>query len=100
MTNLNTLGIDAAAVEQPGDLVTPVSLHSDEIVLRAAGSSQGYWQELWRYRELFFFLAWRDLKVRYKQTVIGVAWAVLRPLLVTIIFVVVFGRLAGLPTPN
>jgi lipopolysaccharide transport system permease protein len=55
---------------------------------------------LWRYRELFAFLAWRDLKVRYKQTSVGVAWAVIRPLLVTIIFVTVFGRVAKLPSPD
>jgi lipopolysaccharide transport system permease protein len=72
----------------------------DELVLRAGGSSRGYWAELWRYRELFLFLAWRDLKVRYKQTTVGVAWAVIRPLLVTVIFAVVFGRLAGLPAPD
>lgn len=71
-----------------------------ELVLRPGGASLGYWAELWRYRELFAFLAWRDLKVRYKQTAIGVAWAVIRPLLVTIIFLVVFGRLANLPSPG
>lgn len=68
------------------------------IVVRAAGSDRGYWRELWKYRELFYFLAWRDLKVRYKQTVIGVAWAVIRPLLTMIIFTVVFSRLAKLPS--
>ncbi len=72
----------------------------DEIVLRPGGSSRGYWAELWRYRELFYFLAWRDLKVRYKQTTVGIAWAVLRPVLVTCVFVVVFGRLANLPSPD
>jgi lipopolysaccharide transport system permease protein len=72
----------------------------EEIVLRAGGSNRGYWAELWRYRELFFFLAWRDFKVRYKQTTVGVAWAVLRPLLVTVIFVMIFSRLAGLPAPE
>jgi lipopolysaccharide transport system permease protein len=76
----------------------PVSL-GEEVILRAGGSNRGYWAELWQYRELFFFLAWRDLKVRYKQTAVGVAWAVIRPLLVTVVFVVVFGRLAGLPSP-
>lgn len=73
---------------------------TDEVILRPGGSSRGYWAELWRYRELFFFLAWRDLKVRYKQTTVGVAWAVIRPLLVTTIFVVMFGRLAHLPSPD
>jgi lipopolysaccharide transport system permease protein len=70
------------------------------VVIRPGGAAGGYWAELWRYRELFAFLAWRDLKVRYKQTVIGVAWAVLRPLLVMAIFTVVFGRLANLPSPD
>jgi lipopolysaccharide transport system permease protein len=57
-----------------------------------------YWLELWRYRELFQVLAWRDLSVRYKQTVVGVIWAVIRPLLTMIIFTVVFGRIARLPS--
>jgi len=78
----------------------PARTNEEEIVLRAGGSSRGYWAELWRYRELFFFLAWRDLTVRYKQTVVGVAWAVIRPLLVTIVFVVLFGRIANLPSPD
>ncbi|MBI3010541.1 MAG: ABC transporter permease [Candidatus Omnitrophica bacterium] len=55
-------------------------------------------QDLWEYRELLYFLIWRDLKVRYKQTAIGVAWAVLQPLLAMLIFSVFFGRLAGLPS--
>jgi lipopolysaccharide transport system permease protein len=79
---------------------TPEPPLPDEIVLRPSGPAGGYWAELWRYRELFLFLAWRDLKVRYKQTVIGVAWAVIRPLIVMAIFVVIFGRLAGLPSPG
>jgi lipopolysaccharide transport system permease protein len=54
--------------------------------------------DLWRYRELFFFLAWRDIKVRYKQTLLGAAWAVIQPLLTMIIFSVIFGRLAALPS--
>ena len=55
-------------------------------------------KDLWSYRELLYFLAWRDLKVRYKQTVLGVAWAILQPLLMMIIFSVLFGRIAGLPS--
>ncbi len=54
--------------------------------------------DLWHYRELFFFLVWRDIKVRYKQTVLGAAWAVLQPVLTMIVFSVIFGRLAGLPS--
>jgi lipopolysaccharide transport system permease protein len=61
--------------------------------------SRTYWLDLWRYRELFYFLAWRDILVRYKQTVIGIAWAVVRPLITTVILTVVFGRLSHLPSP-
>ena len=57
-----------------------------------------YWKDLYRYRELFYFLSWRDILVRYKQTVIGVAWAVLRPFLTMVVFSVVFGKLAKLPS--
>src|SRR5512146_2284114 len=56
------------------------------------------WAELWRYRELVGFLVWRDLKVRYKQTVLGAAWAVLQPLLTTVVFSVIFGRWARMPS--
>src|SRR5437870_5743120 len=54
--------------------------------------------ELWAYRELLFFLAWRDVKVRYKQTLLGVAWVVMQPLLMTLIFTVFLGRLVRVPT--
>src|SRR5664279_4990787 len=57
-----------------------------------------YWLELWRYRELFTVLAWRDLSVRYKQTVIGVLWALIRPLLAVLIFTIIFGHIAKLPS--
>jgi lipopolysaccharide transport system permease protein len=57
-----------------------------------------YWRDLWRYRELFYFLAWRDILVRYKQTVIGVGWALLQPLVTTIVLTVVFGKLAKFPS--
>ena len=56
------------------------------------------WREFWRYRELFYFLAWRDVKVRYKQTVLGIAWAVLQPLLTMFVFTFLFGTLAKLPS--
>ena len=55
-------------------------------------------RELWRYRELFVFLAWRDILVRYKQMVMGIGWAVIRPLLTMLVFTVIFGRLANLPS--
>ena len=70
----------------------------DELVIEAGKAERHYWADLWRYRELFFFLSWRDILVRYKQTVIGVLWAVLRPLLTMVIFTVVFGRLAKMPS--
>ena len=68
------------------------------LVLEAGRAERHYWRDLWAYRELFAILAWRDLAVRYKQTVIGVAWAVLRPLLTMVIFTILFGRLANLPS--
>jgi lipopolysaccharide transport system permease protein len=71
---------------------------TDELILEAGRTERQYWRDLWRYRELFYFLAWRDLLVRYKQTVIGVAWAVIRPFLTMVIFTIVFGRIAKLPT--
>jgi lipopolysaccharide transport system permease protein len=67
-------------------------------VIEAGRTERHYWADLWRYRELFGFLAWRDVLVRYKQTVIGVAWAVLRPLLTIVVFTIIFGKLAGLPS--
>ena len=67
-------------------------------VITANAGVQGYWAELRRYRELFFLLVWRDLLVRYKQTLIGVAWAVLRPLVTVAVFSLVFGSLAKLPS--
>jgi lipopolysaccharide transport system permease protein len=70
----------------------------DELILEAGRSEAHYWRDLYRYRDLFFFLAWRDLLVRYKQTAIGVLWAVLRPFLTMTIFVVIFSRVAGLPS--
>jgi lipopolysaccharide transport system permease protein len=68
----------------------------EELVIKAGGIEQQYWQDLWRYRELLYFLVWRDVLVRYKQTAIGVAWALLRPFLTMIVFTIVFGRLAKL----
>lgn len=59
------------------------------IVIEAGNTEKQYWFDVWRYRELFYFLAWRDILVRYKQTVIGVAWAVVRPLLMMAVFVLV-----------
>jgi len=68
------------------------------ITLEPGRAEKNYWQDLWRYRELFLILAWRDVAVRYKQTIIGVAWAVVRPFLTVVVFTVIFGKLAGLPS--
>jgi len=70
----------------------------NELLIEAGKTERHYWADLWRYRELFFFLSWRDILVRYKQTVIGILWAVLRPLLTMIVFTVVFGKLAKMPS--
>jgi lipopolysaccharide transport system permease protein len=66
--------------------------------IEAGKTERHYWIDLWRYRQLFYFLAWRDILVRYKQTVIGLAWALIRPLLTMIVFVFVFDKLAKLPS--
>lgn len=71
-----------------------------ELVIESGKSNKYYWRDLWRFRQLFYFLAWRDIIVRYKQTVIGIAWSVIRPVLTMIIFVVIFGRIAKLPSNN
>jgi lipopolysaccharide transport system permease protein len=68
------------------------------LVIEAGRTERHYWRDLWRYRELFFFLAWRDILVRYKQTVIGIVWALGRPLLTMLVFTLVFSKLAKLPS--
>ena len=70
----------------------------DLIIEPGRGGISHYWRDLWHYRELFYFLAWRDLLVRYKQTAIGIAWSVLRPFLTMVVFTVVFSKLARLPS--
>src|SRR6266478_234861 len=74
------------------------SVCQDFIVIEAGRTERNYWADLWRYRELFVILAWRDVSVRYKQTIIGVAWAVIRPFLTMVVFTVIFGRIAALPS--
>jgi lipopolysaccharide transport system permease protein len=69
-----------------------------ELVIEPGRTEQRYWHDLWQYRELFQVLAWRDISVRYKQTVIGAAWALLRPFLTMVVFTIVFGKLANLPS--
>jgi len=73
-----------------------------EIPLTLIEPSKGWiginFRELWKYRELLFFLTWRDIKVRYKQTILGASWAILQPLFTMVIFSVFFGRLAKMPS--
>jgi lipopolysaccharide transport system permease protein len=69
-----------------------------ELIIEPGRTEKNYWRDIWLYRELFYILSWRDIKVRYKQTVFGAAWSILRPLLTMIIFTVIFGRVAKLPT--
>ena len=68
------------------------------LVIEAGKAERHYWMDLWRYRELFYILAWRDILVRYKQTIIGFAWALIRPFLTMVVFVFVFSKLAKLPS--
>ena len=69
---------------------------STRLILEAGRADRQYWQDLWRYRELFFILAWRDVAVRYKQTIVGFAWAFVRPFMTMVVFTVVFGHIAKL----
>ena len=78
--------------------------HQSLLVIEAGKTERHYWMDLWRCRELFYFLAWRDILVRYKQTVIGLVWALIRPLLTMVVFVFVFSKLVklsseGVPYP-
>jgi lipopolysaccharide transport system permease protein len=70
----------------------------DVVIIEAGRSNAHYWRDLWRYRELLYFIARRDIAVRYKQTVLGIAWAVLRPLAAMVVFTLIFGRIANLPS--
>jgi len=76
----------------------PTSTNQSVLVIEAGRAERHYWRDLWRYRELFFFLAWRDILVRYKQTAIGIVWALGRPLITMLVFTLVFSKLAKLPS--
>ena len=68
-----------------------------ELIIEAGRTEGQYWRDLWRYRELFYFLAWRDFLIRYKQTYVGVLWALIRPVLTMLILTMV-GKFGNLPT--
>lgn len=76
--------------------VVNVGASQNLLVLEPGRAEQQYWHDLWQYRELFAILAWRDVSVRYKQTVIGIAWAIIRPFLTMVIFTIIFGNIAKL----
>jgi lipopolysaccharide transport system permease protein len=81
-------------------LIKPVDKKVWDLIIEPGKVRKNYWKDLWRYRELFYILSWRDIKVRYKQTVLGAAWSIIRPLLTTIIFTIVFNRIAKLENPG
>jgi len=74
------------------------SLGRELVVIEPGRTERHYWLDLWRHRELFYVLAWRDISVRYKQTVIGAAWALIRPFLTMVVLTLIFGKLAQLPS--
>jgi lipopolysaccharide transport system permease protein len=76
----------------------PQGLAESLLIIEPGRTEKNYWADLWRFRELFLILAWRDISVRYKQTIIGVLWALLRPFLTMVVFTVIFGRIARLPS--
>ncbi|MEP6750997.1 MAG: ABC transporter permease [Bacteroidota bacterium] len=73
---------------------------NDQLIIEAGRTEKHYWKDLWRYRELFYILSWRDIKVRYKQTVVGALWSVARPLVTMVIFTLVFSKLANMGTDS
>lgn len=75
-----------------------MSEQEQTLIIEPGMAERHYWRDLWRYRELFFVLAWRDVAVRYKQTVIGLAWALIQPLATMFVFTIIFGHIAKLPT--
>ena len=73
-------------------------MSNQTLVIEPGLAEKHYWRDLWRYRELFLVLAWRDVAVRYKQTVIGLAWALIQPLATMVVFTIIFGKVAQLPS--
>ena len=85
-------------MEQESGAEGPGTVSKTTLVIQNGISAKDYWSDVWHHRELLFFLVWRDILVRYKQTVIGVSWVLIRPLITMIILSTVFGRLANLPS--
>ena len=87
-------GRPLAAVDHASVIATAPTLRLQP----SAGWPRHLFSDLWRYRELVFFFVWRDIKVRYKQTALGAAWAIIQPVMTTIVFSIFFGRLAHVPS--
>jgi homopolymeric O-antigen transport system permease protein len=96
---MTSLDDPTSALDQRSYVVRSISSHVQyELTIEPAKNDERYLRDLWHYRELFHVLAWRDISVRYKQTVIGVAWALVRPFLTMVVFSIIFGRIAHLPS--
>jgi len=96
---MSTLSSELSPPESGGAAAPQAAPASERVTILEPGRAErNYWRDLWRYRELFAILAWRDVSVRYKQTAIGLAWALVRPFLTMVVFTVIFGRLAKLPS--
>ena len=78
----------------------PPTQDTTELIIESGRATRNYWRDLWRFRELLGFLAWRDIKVRYKQTTLGVLWALIQPAITLAVFTFIFGKLAGMPAGN
>lgn len=81
-------------------MVQTIQEEKFDLVIEKSRLKKNYWNDLWKYRELFFFLAWRDILVRYKQTIIGLAWSLLRPVLITLILTITYGHVANFSSGN
>jgi len=91
--------MDAASAAMAGSLVRQTEINiMQELIIEPGRAEKNYWRDLWLYRELFYFLAWRDILIRYKQTTVGVAWSLIRPCLTMIVLTVVFGKLGKMPS--
>jgi lipopolysaccharide transport system permease protein len=97
MSAANSLSNEQTITDRHPETISP---HNFDIWLEAGRVEKHYWYDLWRYRELFINLAWRDLALRYKQTVVGAAWGLLQPFLTMVIMTIVFGRVAGLESKS
>src|SRR5262245_61727289 len=100
MATTTTTGEPLRGDHRPPPVSVPEPLAEPVVVEPSKGLFRFQLRELIRYHELFFFLTWRDVKVRYKQTALGVAWAILQPLLTMVVFTIFFGRVAGITPPN